>query len=154
MAVDGFRFETLLKLRKQREDERKRLVASRLRGISHLEIRRVKLLDQIDEQNTAMRQVLQGEVDMDDVRLGRHWLIRLRRGVLETDAEIATQRAILAQERIHLAEAAKQTKILQKLKERKNERLLAERIRQEQVATDEINIMRFANPTLAERDGA
>lgn len=147
MAKDTFRFQTLLKLRKQTEDEQKRIVASRQRGIVTLEERRARLLGQISEQTGSMRQMLRGDIDMDEARWGRHWLVRLRRGVLETDAEIASQRAVLAQERSRLAEAAKQTKILQKLKERRHERYLAELRRREQAETDEINVMRFAHDT-------
>jgi flagellar FliJ protein len=145
-----FRLEPLLRLRQQREDEQKRVVASRLRQIDALRRRQRVFEGEIDRQTDSMRRSLVDvRVDVDSLKLGRHWLVRLRRGVLEADAQIMTQRAILVQERVALAEARKDAKVLARLKERKRDAYLAEVNRREQAELDEMNVLRFAHAAMA-----
>ena len=149
----AFRFETLLRLRKQREDERKRVVAARLRQIGELMERRNNLLTAIDGQTDSLRSALRGgTVDVDQVRWGRHWLTHLRRGVLDTDAELFGQRAMLAQERATLVEARKDTEVLARLRERRLEAWNVEAARREQIESDEMNTLRFAHASLTESE--
>ena len=139
-----FRFETLLKLRRQHEDERKRAVAARIREIHTLEERQRVLLQRIADQAADTRRALMsGTVDVDDLRLGRHWTVRLRRGVLETEAAINGQKALLAQERQRLADAAKNRKVLEQLKERRLAEYRAQEERREQKDLDEISVTMF-----------
>ncbi|MCG8406220.1 MAG: flagellar FliJ family protein [Phycisphaerales bacterium] len=148
-----FRFGPLLRLRQQHEDEQKRVVASRLGEIRRLEERQRTLLGRIEEQTDLTRDALRRkEVDLDHLKMSRHWMIRLRRGVLETEAEIATHKALLAQERSKLSEASKETKVLSRLKERRWERFLAEQERRERVELDEMNVLRFAHAELERED--
>jgi flagellar protein FliJ len=148
----AFRLEPLLRLRQQREDEKKRIVAQRLREIGALEHRRQTLQVEIGRQTQIMRDVLVAEtVDVDQLKMSRHWVIRLRRGVLELDAQISGQRALLAQERADLAEARKDTKVLERLKDRQRGAYLAAINRQEQAELDEMNSLRFAYAMM--RDG-
>ena len=146
-----FRFETLLRVRKQREEEEKRVVASRLREIRQLEQRQEALVNRINEHTDLARQAMRNQMlDLEHLKLGRSWVVRLRRGVLETQAEITKNRAILAQERSRLAEAAKQRKVLDKLKEKRRERFLFEEARREQAEYDEMNVQRFARLSLVD----
>jgi flagellar FliJ protein len=140
-----FRLETLLRLRRQKEDEQKRVVASRLRRIRTLEENKHVLESRIAEQTETMRAMLVEEcMEVDQLKSGRYWVIRLRRAVLETDAAIAAERALLAQERLGLTERRKDTKVLQRLKEKQYEAFMAEERRQEQFETDDLNAARFA----------
>jgi flagellar FliJ protein len=140
-----FRFETLLSLRRQREEQEKRVVASRLREIRKLQQRQEALLHRIEEHTDQTRGALRdGLLDLDRLKLGRHWVVRLRRGVLEVEAEISTNKAILAQERMKLTEASKQRKILARLREKRRDRFLFEQNRQEQAAADEVSVLRHA----------
>ncbi len=140
-----FRFETLLSLRRQREEQEKRVVASRLREIRKLQQRQEALVHRIEEHTDLTRGALRdGVLDLDRLKLGRHWIVRLRRGVLEVEAEISTNKAILAQERMKLAGASKQRKILAKLKEKRRDRLLFEQNRQERLEADEVSVLRHA----------
>lgn len=144
-----FRFETLLKLRERREDQAKRAVALRLRQIMELEDRHHRLEDQISQQTDAVREVLVGgSLNVDDLKMARHWLVRLRQGVLQTDAEIAGQKAILAQERAALALARKDARILENLKDRQYSTFAAQLQRQEQLELDEMSVTRFAHAQL------
>lgn len=140
-----FRLEVLLKLRRQREDEKKRVVAARLREIATVDRRKLAFQMEIARHIQVMRESLcAAEADVDRLKMGRHWLVRLRRGVLESDAHLATLRARLAQERAELAEARKQTKVLERLKERQQEAFAAALNRREQMELDEMNSLRFA----------
>lgn len=149
----NFRFETLLRLRRQKEDLQKRVVALRLRQIQQLQERHALLSERIGQQGDALReQLLGGEIDVDALRWARHWLVRLRQGVLETDAEIATHRAILAQERAALVEARKEAKVMERWRERQKETYVAQLEREEQMQTDELNMMRFARMAMEKGD--
>lgn len=141
---DLFRFETLLKLRQQKEDDAKRAVAARLNRIQELEERQEAIRDRIVHQTDEARDALRSfKIDTDQIRLGRHWISRMRQGLLQAQAEIRTQQAILASERSHLSEATTERKILARLKERRLEKQLAETRRREQLETDDLNVLRF-----------
>ncbi len=146
-----FRLETLRRLRAQREDEQKRVVASRLRKIQELEAHRQLLQQRILEQTDHMRNWLNAAtVDVDLVKTGRHWMLRLRRGVLETDAQISSEKAMLAHERAALGELRKQTRVLDRLKEKQRDAYHRELDRQEQIALDDMNVTRFAHEFMGE----
>ena len=145
----AFRFETLLKLRKQREGHCQRIVAARLRQIVTLKARRVKLEEQIARQADDFRRSLGvGTLDVEEVRLSRHWLLKLRERVLQAEAELAGQHAILAQERAALAEARKASKILETLRARQHSTFTAQLQRREQQELDELNMTRFAHAAM------
>jgi flagellar export protein FliJ len=148
-----FQFETLLRLREQRQKEQERVVASRLRQIQALEFRRDRLNEQISKQAELIRGAMQSrEMDIDHLKLGRHWLGHLRRGVLEAQSEILTQRALLAAERASLVQVRKQTQVMDRLKEIHLAEYWAERDRREQLELDELNAIRFARSQSDERN--
>lgn len=147
---DKFRYEMLLKLRRRVEDERKRAVAERLREIHALEERRRMLLERIEQQTQQTRETLQSQrVDLDDLRLSRHWMLRLRRGVLETETALRSQHGLLAEERQRLAAASKDAEVLSRLKDRQAAALVVEMNRREQMELDEMNVTRYARATAA-----
>lgn len=146
----NFRFETLLKLRRQREGQCQRVVAARLRQIVTLQSRRAKLEEQIALQSEDIRRSLRvGSLDVEEVRLSRHWLVKLRQNLLQADAELAGQHAVLAQERLALSEARKGTKMLETLRDRQYSALAAQLQRREQHELDELNMMRFAHAAMS-----
>jgi flagellar FliJ protein len=139
-----FRFETLLKIRRQREDHHKRIVAERVRQIVAARERLDALRQQITDEETAIRTGQQpGTLDMQQIVRHRHWLGHLHRSVLDTQAELRGLEARLAQERAALAEAVKQRRILDKLKERRLERHLQEELRRETTAADDLTSVRY-----------
>jgi flagellar export protein FliJ len=71
---------------------------------------------------------------------------------LAADAQITAQRGMLAQERAALAEARKQTKVLERLQERQRQAYLVELNRRERAELDEMNSTRFAHALLARGD--
>lgn len=139
-----FRLETLFKLRKQREDRQKRVVAERLRQITRTQDEIRGLEWQIVGQVSAMRdEAAQPRLDAQNLAKNRHWLSRLHRSRLEADAHLRLLEARLAQERAVLAQAARDKKVMEKLKERQRERYLQGLDRQEMIAADDLTITRF-----------
>lgn len=146
-----FRFDTLLKVRQQREDSQKRIVAARMRQLDELHRRATLLESRIADQTESLRETLRsGSVEIDDLKWARHAMIQLRRALLETSAETASQRAVLAQEQAALAEARKETRILERLRERQKEAHDAQNKREEQLQTDEMNVSRYIHAGLSE----
>jgi len=139
-----FRFATMLKIRQQREDEHKRIVAERLRQIGQTRDHRSVLQRQIQDEVNAIRDSQNGgSIDIQQVMRHRHWLSHLHKGVLEADARLRFLEARLAQERVVLAEAVKQRKILEKLKERQWRRHLHEESLREMKEGDELATVRY-----------
>ena len=139
-----FRFATMLKIRRQREDEQKRIVAERLRQIRRTRDHRLVLQRQIEDEVNAIRSSQTGgAIDIQQVMRHRHWLSHLHKGVLEADARLRFLEARLAQERVVLAEAVKQRKILEKLKERQWQRHLREEGALEVKEGDELATVRY-----------
>lgn len=139
-----FRFDTMLRLRQQREDEHKRIVASRLREIGDAKAMIDELHNQIEAEVQAIRVGQSpGNIDLQQTVRHRHWLGHLHRTVLETEAKLRGLEARLAQERSALAEAAKQRRILEKLKDRQKRRHQMDEDRAETREDDEMATMRF-----------
>lgn len=135
----------MLKIRRQREDHHRRIVADRLREIHRIVDQREALGQQIDQANQMMR-IGQGEgtVDVQQLVRSRHWLGHLQRTMLELEATQRGHEAKLAQERAALADAARQRRILEKLKDRQLEQFHQEQQRREVRDADEYAVMRYA----------
>jgi flagellar protein FliJ len=139
-----FRFETMLRIRLQREDEQKRIVADRLREITELQNHMIALDKQIRDELQSIRVGRQpGTIEMQQVIRHRQWLGCLHKGVLEGQAKMRFLEAELARERVDLAEAAKQRRILEKLKERQRDLYRNEQDRLESLAADDLTTVRF-----------
>lgn len=139
-----FRFETMLKIRRQREDQHKRIVAERIRQIRQVERERVSLERRIAENMEAIRQSQAGgTIDLQQAIRHRNFLTHLHRAALEAESQRRGLEARLAQERQALAEAAKQCRVLDKLKEHQWDRHRREQERIEQNAADDLNTVRF-----------
>jgi len=139
-----FRFETMLKIRRQREDEHKRIVASRTREINRVRDQMASLDRQIHDELGAIRAGQEpGTIDMQQVIRHRHWLGRLHKAVLDSQARLRFLEAHLAQERAALVEAAKNRRVLDKLKERRWERYRKEQDRLETRSADDLTTVRY-----------
>jgi flagellar protein FliJ len=139
-----FRFETMLKIRRQREDQHKRVVAERLGEIRQVqqELERVERLT--NEGLDTIRAVQQfGRIDMQQAMAQRGWVTHLHKTALNAEAQLRGLEARLAQERAALAEAAKQRRIIEKLKERQLSRHRIEEQRIETLMTDDLTTTRY-----------
>ena len=147
-----FKLETVLKLRKRKEDEHKRIVARRLRQLNVVRWRAVHIEHQIKQEVEAVRAGrTQGTISVQNIARGRHWLSYLQRTLLEARARVRVVEGQLAQERAELARVAKDAKALEKLKERQARRHEEEQKRLERRELDELAILRFPHPEPAGR---
>ena len=140
----AFRFDTMLKIRRQREDQHKRVVAERIRQIAQVNERIAAIDRQIHDEIAAIRSGQEsGTIDIQQVMRHRHWLGHLHRGGLEMAGRLRFLEARLAQERAVLAEAVKQRRILDKLKERQWNRHRIEEDRRETRESDDLATVRY-----------
>ena len=83
-----FRFDTMLKIRQQREDHHKRVVANRLRQIEQVRQQMAALGRQIREETIVLRVGRgPGTIDIQQAMKQRHWLSHLHQGVLAAEAQ-------------------------------------------------------------------
>jgi flagellar export protein FliJ len=155
-----FRLETLRKLRKQRQDECRRVVARRLRQIAAVEGQIDEFHRQLDlhraalcrlasppapdegKQATTVAASSPGEpavsVDVTEVRRYRVFVNHLLQSIVDARQRLVELRAELAKEQAVLAEATKAVKVLDKLEERQRRRHDLALARAETAANDEI----------------
>lgn len=139
-----FRLETMLKIRRQREDRHKRIVAERLRQIVAVREQLISLDRQIMAETHAIRKGQKpGTIDLQQAIRHRNWLTHLHKAILDGQARLRFLEARLAQERAALAEAAKQRRILEKLKERQYLRYRQEEERTETKVADDQTTIRY-----------
>lgn len=139
----------MLKIRQQREDERKRVVAERIAQIAEVqqELARLEQLTNDGAEQTRQAQAA-GRIDMQQSLARRGWLAHLHKATLDAQARLRGLEARLAQERVLLAEAAKQRRILEKLQERQYERHRMEEQKAEARAIDDLVTTRFVFDSL------
>ena len=139
-----FRLDTVLKIRKQREDQRKRVVADRLRQIARVREQMASIDRQIRDEMAAIRSAQEpGTIDIQQAMRHRHWLGHLHKTALEAEARLRFLEARLAQERAALAEAMKERRILEKLKDQQWQRYRKEGEKREIVESDEMATVRY-----------
>ncbi len=134
-----FRLATLLRVRELREQDAQRKVAAQCAAIARL--------DQLDTEAEHLIRVQQevllttqraGVLDPAQLQRGRAWVVHLRRMM----AQRAAQRADLEQELKRLRDefhaARKETRILEKLRERRLTEHTRTMAREEQMTADEL----------------
>ena len=139
-----FRLQPLLRLRKQQEDQKKRAVGALLSQIHDLQRQALELAEAIKaEGDTLKQQYIQGNVDLNWVSHYRRYVTSVQRAIAERIQTATNIQEKLHQARRDLAEAAKQTKILEKLKERQQNQYEREWRRKENLELDEIGTKVF-----------
>jgi len=149
-----FRLEVVERVRRQARDERRRIVADAVRAVRRMEAHTEAVATQLRRsvEETAATQ----RADSIDVALvrtqeyHRTWLHRQLAGARE---ELAQRQKTLASKRHDLAEATKQLRVIEKLRERQWQRHLTEVKREEQTISDEIAITRYLRVSSAVAQG-
>jgi len=134
-----FRLEPVLRLKKQVEDEKKRVVGELMAEINAQQQQALEINQTIIQQGNILKQKLAGgEVDTG-------WIAYYQRYVTDMRGEIARkiQTVTEIQKKLHLArralaEAAKETKMLEKLKEKQYNQYMAFLDKLEKKELDEI----------------
>jgi flagellar protein FliJ len=152
MARFKFRLEPLLKIRRLEEDQAKRVVADRLRQIQQGQRNIDSLQEMLVEAGHVMRSlVLAGRIVPIEATRQRGYIGNLQGQLMAAQVQLQQLQAQLAVDRTALAEASKRCKVLTKLRERQQQRLIRSENLAEQRASDELGVLRFAHDRLAEQ---
>lgn len=134
-----FRLETLLNVRRLREREAQRKVAAQGAAIARLDAADRQALSEIAEQQRTLLAAQQtGLLDASGLQRGRAWINHLRRAMTLRAAERAQLQQKLVELQGNLREARKQTRVLEKLRERRLDAYETKTAHQEQAAADEL----------------
>lgn len=115
-----FRLETLLKVRELREREVKRKVASKRAEIARLDRTNERAADEILlQQRKLLESQQRGRLDPETVRSARAWITVLRSSIVHRQAQKARWAEELEQLQAEYRQARKQTRMIQKLRERR-----------------------------------
>lgn len=145
MTSFAFRLESVLKLRRLREEDAQRVVGRRLAAIMQARRRLEALARTAAEETGALRSALQlNEMPLDSVIGGRGWIGRLQREQAVVRGVIAAHEQQLAVERARLVEATKQRKALEKLRERQHAAHQQRLSRAEDLFLDEVGLVGYS----------
>jgi len=133
-----FRLETLLRVRQTREREARRRVAAKRAEIARLDRLDAQAEEEIARTQAALVADQQGRIDPVVLQRGRVWIGHLRRAMTLRAAQRATLQAQLQQLLAELRQARTQTRVLEKLRERRWAEFRRARERQEQADADEL----------------
>ncbi|MBW7904695.1 MAG: hypothetical protein LC135_08775 [Phycisphaerae bacterium] len=133
-----FRLETVLRVREQRQREAQRRLAARQAEMVRLERLDEQLAAQVGAAQSELRAVQAGErLDPALVARMRGWIGHLRRVGAENGRVRAGLAAELAQLQAEVSRARTQTRVLEKLRERRFRQYKRQRERVEQEAAEE-----------------
>ena len=149
----GFRFrlEVVRRLRKQAQDAQRRVVAGAVRSVAEAQNRLTELAGELRSTVGRTRETQRAR-RIDVVSLQRHQLYRgwLYRRRMEAREELGRRHVELDRQRENLAEATKQLKVIEKLREKQKMRYDLRVERQERAAYDEAALQthrrRYAGP--------
>lgn len=134
-----FRLQPLLRLRKQQEEQKKRAVGALMTQIHDLQRQALELADAIKTEGDILKQQYQeGKVDLHWVSHYRRYVTSVQRAIAEKIQAATSIQGKLHQARTELVEAARQSKILEKLKEKQQKQYDREWQKKENRELDEI----------------
>ena len=156
MARFVFKLAGVLKQRLHEERRRQRELAERQAHLASLQQRLKELNDRVQQTNDDVRNNhLTGPLDMNFLAAHRRFLAATQRGAVEIVQRMAIAQKQVDEALAQLAEASKQRKIIEKLRENQFERWRAELDRKEVAGLDEVAMqMSYQNLVRQETDGA
>ena len=140
-----YRLQPVLKLRQQQEQQKKRAVGILIAQINEQQQQALAFQKILLQEGQKVRQLyVQEHVDVDWISHYRRYVMSVHQAIKHRIDNVARIQQRLAQARQELSQAAKQTKILEKLREKKKKRFDWERKRAENYQQDEItaNLLR------------
>jgi flagellar FliJ protein len=139
MAQFKFKLAAVLRHREAIEKEKQRDYALALARQKELEDQLKALDQQMQATNEDVRQNhLVGRLDVSFITAHRRFLLGMRRKAMDLAAALARAQKETEAARVVMAEAAKQRMVLEKLREKQQERWRDEVARKEMMALDEV----------------
>lgn len=136
-----FRFplQTLLEVRELREREAKRSVAAKSAEIARLDrLNEDTAAEIVRQQEVLLAAQQQGLLEPLELQRGRAWIAHLRKTIATRQVQRGELVEQLKELQARLREARTQTRIIQKLRERRWNEYVRERNRTDQAANDEL----------------
>lgn len=143
MKKFAFSLEPVLEQRKRIEEEKQQIVAHRRLAADEAESELKRLNDEFRTSSDALRENHRG-LDAETLRLHYAHLQFLDRTIVSQIQIVAERRVALERARADLLAAAKERKVVEKLKERRREAHVAQEARIEQNELDDGNARRQA----------
>lgn len=151
MAKFRFRLQAVLRHRLQIEEERQRALATVQQQLTTLTNELKAMDDQVEQANQDLRtNHLVGPVNVGYLTAHRRFIVGVRRQAMMLVQRMALVQKQVDEARLALAEAAKQRKIIEKLREKQLDRWRQEAARKEGDALDEIGMQISAASILSE----
>jgi flagellar export protein FliJ len=139
MATFHFKLSPVLKHRQLIEHEKQRTYALALARLKELQDDLSSLNQSIQTSNTDVRDNhLVGRLDLAFITAHRRFLMGVQRKAMELVAAIATAQQAAETARVALAFAAKEVKVLEKLRDTQHQRWRDEIARRENILADEV----------------
>ncbi|MBN1436468.1 MAG: flagellar export protein FliJ [Sedimentisphaerales bacterium] len=145
-----FRLQTLLKLREQVEGQKKRVVAELVQQINQQQQEALELNAAMREQGEILKkQRASGQIDVSWFGNYRSYVTHIQQAIQQRVQNVKEIQKQLMIARHELAEAAKETKVLEKLKQKRRERYDYELQLAEAREQDEISKNIFLRKTVS-----
>ena len=137
-----FQYETLLRVRARQQDLKAQALATAVRDVEHARAQRDRLSAEQRRAIERAGELARHEFDASDLRRYYQYERHLARLGVMKDAEIREKRNTVAARQKELAEARKQKRVIERLKERHTAAFLAYVRDQERKAIDEAAVVR------------
>ena len=155
MAQFVFKLEGVLRQRKHIEEQRQRELALIRREMAQLESELSELNAQVSSASNDVRDNrLIGKLDMSFLAAHRRFLLAMQRRGLTMMQKMALVQRQVDEAQANLAEAAKQRKAIEKLREKQHQRWQEELNRKELALMDEISMQMSYRNTLDDAEPA
>lgn len=138
-----FSLQVVLEARKRIEEQRQQVLAERLRALDHSESELARLNTEFHDSSQRLRSGHRG-FDGEGLRLHYAHLQFLDRAITAQIRVVAERRLAVDHARLELLAASKERKVVEKLKERRQEAFTLEELRVEQIELDDGNARRYS----------
>jgi flagellar protein FliJ len=139
-----FRLDTLLKLRKRKEDEQRRVVAERLRDVRRCQATITDLRCRISDALAGEREMrLRGSLSVTRVLAEQRWRAHLDRRLAASGQQLTTLEKAHRESQSVLAERSRDVKVLEKLREKRHQAHMMEQERIERIETEEVGMQMY-----------
>jgi len=140
----AFRLEVVRKVREQKQNVQRRVVAQAARAVSAVEDRIARTDEALrGEVGALRREQSEARLDMGSLCGHRYYMSRLHREMQESLTVLAQKQEALRSERDKLAEASKRLKVIEKLKEKQWKRYMDRINRAERFIQDETGLQQY-----------
>lgn len=154
MAQFRFQLQGVLEHRERIEKDRQRELAVARSEMVRLDAELQSLNHEVQQSTTHVRDNhLVGRLDLAYLAAHRRYMLGMQRKVVAVAQKMGAQQVVVDAARLALAEASKQKKIVEKLREKQHQRWTADLARREAGVLDELTTQ-LSFRMLAETEGA